>query len=1237
MKILRISLCNLASLEGTHTIDFGQEPLASAGLFAITGATGAGKSTLLDAMCLALYGKTPRLTAAKGTKENMIGNEMININDPRSILRRGCGAGWAQVDFVAVDGKTYQARWSVKRAHKSAAEKLMNAEMEAVCIDTRTPLQGTKTEIQAKIETLVGLKYEQFTRTVLLAQNDFASFLKADENTKADLLEKLTDTDIFSRISIRVYEQNKLKQSQMDELRAKLDGIRLLTDDEMNALQADLDKALNDTERCRRELDETNARIAWHDEAAKITKLCEQARAEMERCQTEALQAAERRERLADIEAAQHSREIVAHIDNARKNIAQNNNALIANRKDITTNEASAQKAEAERAAAGEKMQACVEEATAMAGQLKEARALDARIEAEALLARQRTDEHEAQRNKADEAEKSAQSAQNALTEIIRKLNAETAMVESMKSRAELFANVQTVVEKLNQAKAARRTATEHVQKAKQAQDQMVEHEKTRSENDRQTENLRARVDELTQKSDKAGEELRRTDIGQLQENLQLAQQEATRLKMTLMLACEFAAKSADANAIKSEISITCESIDAIRKELDAAQDRLAQARADAEKCDERLKTARQFATENIRLLRMSLTEDEPCPVCGSTHHPDAEKLVDDVLKQREAESKTADARRAEAEKAASDLQNRLNASTNRKEQIEKRLLQLGGELDRTRAKAAELKIDIEAESVENLTDAERRANSESERLKMQITDWQRKNEDLQKCNGLLTRTQNELSEAQRKSQECALKVSQLKAEMESAQKTAADEMRRAAECLDDAGRFFSRQEWKENWESAPDEFVKTLKTKAAEYDEHQKNANALAAEAERLKTAAEAAGKAANEAGQAAAECAQRLKAQLETLSNLKEKRKALLGGREADDVERGLERNKAAAQKALDDCTEQCTTIRNERDRMEGIVQQLNSSIATQQDELNEASAQLEKWLGNFNVGRPRSIDEAGLRQLLQHDNQFIENERIALDKIRHSLTMAEAQLAGAQERQSAHHNRPDRPTAEQTAERLAEQATKIRQESAQIDERRIGIRTTMEQQKSNQRLHAERIAELEKMQSSARLWQTMAATIGSAKGDTFRRIAQSYTLQSVIGYANRHLQSLSGRYELRQIPDTMNIKVVDHDMCDEERSANSLSGGESFLVSLALALGLSSLTGSNLNVESLFIDEGFGSLDSRSLDTVMEALERLQMQGRKIGVISHIGEMQERMNVSICVCKNGRGRSGVKIVSK
>ena len=172
---------------------------------------------------------------------------------------------------------------------------------------------------------------------------------------------------------------------------------------------------------------------------------------------------------------------------------------------------------------------------------------------------------------------------------------------------------------------------------------------------------------------------------------------------------------------------------------------------------------------------------------------------------------------------------------------------------------------------------------------------------------------------------------------------------------------------------------------------------------------------------------------------------------------------------------------------------------------------------------------------------------------------------------------------------------------------------------------------------MQSSARLWQTMAATIGSAKGDTFRRIAQSYTLQSVIGYANRHLQSLSGRYELRQIPDTMNIKVVDHDMCDEERSANSLSGGESFLVSLALALGLSSLTGSNLNVESLFIDEGFGSLDSRSLDTVMEALERLQMQGRKIGVISHIGEMQERMNVSICVCKNGRGRSGVKIVSK
>ena len=133
----------------------------------------------------------------------------------------------------------------------------------------------------------------------------------------------------------------------------------------------------------------------------------------------------------------------------------------------------------------------------------------------------------------------------------------------------------------------------------------------------------------------------------------------------------------------------------------------------------------------------------------------------------------------------------------------------------------------------------------------------------------------------------------------------------------------------------------------------------------------------------------------------------------------------------------------------------------------------------------------------------------------------------------------------------------------------------------------------------------------------------------------HANKHLSYLSKRYKLQQVPGTLALQVVDCDMCDEIRTVYSLSGGESFLISLALALGLSSLSSNNLKVESLFIDEGFGSLDAESLRTAMEALEQLQMQGRKIGVISHVQEMSERISVQVQVHKKVNGKSVLSVV--
>ena len=153
---------------------------------------------------------------------------------------------------------------------------------------------------------------------------------------------------------------------------------------------------------------------------------------------------------------------------------------------------------------------------------------------------------------------------------------------------------------------------------------------------------------------------------------------------------------------------------------------------------------------------------------------------------------------------------------------------------------------------------------------------------------------------------------------------------------------------------------------------------------------------------------------------------------------------------------------------------------------------------------------------------------------------------------------------------------------------------------------------------------------------RGLSLRNSSRLYARCSLL-YANRHLQDLAPRYELQRIPDTLALQIVDLDMMGEVRSVHSLSGGESFLVSLALALGLSSLSSNRMNVESLFIDEGFGSLDMDTLRIAMDALERLQMQGRKIGVISHVAEMTERIPAQVQVVKTGSGRSKVQVMGQ
>lgn len=265
MKILAIRGKNLASLEGEFEIDFNKEPLKSAGIFAITGSTGAGKSTILDAISLALYAEVPRLMNASSKRE---GEEELTPRDARRILRRGKGEGYAEVDFEAMNGQVYRSRWEVHRAGIRPDGKMQGEQISVMELREEMPLQGNNSELKKQLEQLIGLSFEQFRRTILLAQGDFAAFLKAEESEKTELLEKMTGTDIYRRISKRIYERQKEEKNKIENIQQLMSQIEVLSDEvrlEKEKLQRDIEPQKKTFEKQKETYKE---QLKWFEEKA---------------------------------------------------------------------------------------------------------------------------------------------------------------------------------------------------------------------------------------------------------------------------------------------------------------------------------------------------------------------------------------------------------------------------------------------------------------------------------------------------------------------------------------------------------------------------------------------------------------------------------------------------------------------------------------------------------------------------------------------------------------------------------------------------------------------------------------------------------------------------------------------------------------------------------------------------------------------------------------------------------
>ncbi|MCP4443984.1 MAG: AAA family ATPase [Myxococcales bacterium] len=1089
MKILAIRGKNLASLE---SFDVGLEsgPLAHVGIFAITGPTGAGKTTLLDALCVALFDRTPRLSNLAGVPVGTADQEdshRVRANDVRGLLRRGAGEGFAEVDFVGRDDRAYRARWSVHRSRRRATGKLQDSEISLTDIEVGQVFAGKKRETLEAIEGKLGLSFEQFRRSALLAQNDFATFLRANKEQRSDLLERMTGTEIYTKLSVAAFRRAALEAKELTTLEEAADASAILDDEHRQALTVKRDGLRKEYKEQQVSLQKAHATVQWFCDSRKAIEALDEAG----RIRSEAQEVLKGLkgtvERIASVRSAREQRGLVDAAAEAREQAEQ----AMRQHKRAGEERAKAKTKSEQLAALSKKAKAEVETARA-----RYIAVLD------------------------------SESSQN--TKCIGQL------ASWLGEHAELAA-----------------LGGEHLEFTALAPEAL--------------DALRPELEES------AAEHGRRAEGARKQELLMLEIRNKATTVSTALAEQSLASKlgdlrSADARMAKQELGVRR------LQTLVAARDRAAELQARAEEhgqaaavaierlaleardnakleivCAAALSEA-QAAYDRIRLAldltehRANLAEGEHCPLCGSIEHPWREN----------------------------------DATVGIVDEQEARVAELRGEQEACRKRAAEIATQHNAQEHAHKKSAEEVTLQQTE-----IASAQREAAEDEK--------QEFLAVLKLSLEESSLAGGLLSLEREHARMR---ESLLEAEALDVKAREASALEIKasSDWAAASEERQvaesghqeAVSKLSACQGYRYRSRVTQLArfrsAQAVCEEKRASAPSWTPEEEQRALAEAIKAEQAASEALAAV------------VAEVGASAARSEESEQVAV----ESVNRRREMLERLGCTLEALSERLDVADDWLASAEASVE--LANRNVAQAEgSLQERALR------SAEVEGKR--------------PEASSESDALKQHENTAER------GEALAEEGVRVEAE-LRADEEARGHRDEL----------GEKIS---KTVERVRVFRTLSDLIGSADGKKLRVFAQSLTLESLLAGANRHLKDLAPRYLLERVPGhDLDLQVIDRDLADEVRSVNSLSGGESFLISLALALGLSSLASQDVRVESLLVDEGFGSLDGDTLEVALSVLDSLQATGRKVGLISHVPGFAERIGAQVIVTPQGGGRSTVRV---
>ncbi len=1071
MKILELRFRNLNSLYGEWCIDFTAPEYVSDGIFALTGPTGAGKSTVLDAICLALYGSTPRL--GKITRS---GNE---------IMSRQTGECYAEVVFESQAGR-FRCHWEQRRARKTAGGALQDQEHQIADADSGKPIETKKSLVSGVIEEKTGMDFERFTRSMLLAQGGFDTFLKADAEKKSRILEQITGTGIYSEISRRVHERLREEREKLNLLEAETSGIPILEPEQEKEIQDDLVARQQQEIELAGKSTETGKAITW-----------------------------------------------LTSIEDLKKEILS------------LTDEAAKLKVDTE---AFKPERAKLEQAT-------KAASLDGAYATLTSLRKQQADDQISL--KTDEAVLfELESSANTQAEVLKAAEQLTLKSrEELKTAAPLIQKIRSLDQKITeQTEAVSEGAdactreTGKIDTDKQAR--VKEHEK------RTAAVKMLEAAELYIKENGRDEWLISGLAGVEEQfgNLLTRQQETTQKEADFKKAdTAVAVATKKQDEASRQCSLKKQELESAAKNLQQGKDALSGLLGD--------KLLREYRTEKETLLRemafirkieeledhrARLEEGKPCPLCGSTGHPFAEgnvpvpdeieqkiesltRLIDQADEQ-EAAIKKLEQEETTARKNLNDSEKLETEAANDKRAAEKTLAELKDALTKLRTGFDELKLAVSGklQSLGITEIPESYVESLLESLKSRMNAW--------------------------------LEQTKLKADIDKQIAVIDSEVKRL--------------------EAVIDTRVKAL----AEKQENLK----------RLKKA----------------------------LADGTEERKQLYGDKKPDDEEGRLNKAIADAEEAEKKARDLNTGLQRKLTTAKTHVESLKKRIEQRMPELKKAEADFSAALIPAGFADEKAFLEA---RLSQEDRESLSSRAKELDDTGTELK------AKQKDRETRLGTEIAKKLTERTLEELEPQFKEFEESLSALRDAVAGLKHKLNENTAARERMKEKQSAVEARKSECRRWEKLHGLIGSADGKKYRNFAQGLTFELMVSHANRQLEKMTDRYLLlRDELQPLELNVVDNYQAGEIRSTRNLSGGESFIVSLSLALGLSRMASRNVRVDSLFLDEGFGTLDEEALETALETLAGLRQDGKLIGVISHVPALKERIGTQITITPVSGGRS-------